>query len=76
MQSIYQFCWFSLQDNVTFGVYQNQLYRAPEFFDIDSVTGIVSVKRLLTEDLSFETSYTVMYFNNVCSTAGKFPIFC
>ena len=47
------------QDAVTFSVFQNQLHQAPIYFDIVNSTGQIVVKRVLTDDLTQETSYIV-----------------
>jgi len=44
---------------VTFSVFQNQLHQAPIYFDIVNSTGQIVVKRVLTDDLTQETSYIV-----------------
>lgn len=42
-----------------FGIDNNQYYTAPQFFQIDASTGVVSIKQSLLEDKAQETSYVV-----------------
>jgi len=52
---------FFLQDNVTFSLDNNQLYEAPLYFQINSTTGIVSIKQSLLNDKNLVENYKVIY---------------